>query len=143
MSGLAGYSGTPLAQKLGLKDGFRTLFIDLPASLSHLATARAFAESSRITLDQVGDTKQGYNFIHLFTASRAVLEKLAQPLMGLIARDGMIWVSWPKKASKVQTDITEDTIREIVLPLGLVDVKVCAVDEIWSGLKLVIRKDAR
>lgn len=143
MSGLAGYSGTPLAQKLGLKDGFRALFIDLPASLSDLTTARAFAESTRITLDQLGDAQLGYNFIHLFTASRAVLEKLAQPLMALIARDGMIWVSWPKKASKVPTDITEDTIREIVLPIGLVDVKVCAVDEIWSGLKLVIRKDAR
>ena len=81
--------------------------------------------------------------IHVFTACRSVLEKLAQPLMALIARDGMIWVSWPKKASKVETDITEATIREIALPLGLVDVKVCAVDEIWSGLKLVIRKDAR
>lgn len=138
-----GYSGTPLAQKLGLKDGFRALFIDLPASLADLTTSRTFAESSRITLYQLGDAQQGYNFIHLFTASRAVLEKLAQPLMALIARDGMIWVSWPKKASKVETDITEDTIREIVLPLGLVDVKVCAVDEIWSGLKLVIRRDAR
>lgn len=143
MSNPAGYSGTPLAQKLGLKDGFRALFIDLPASLADLTTARAFAESSRITLDQLGDAQQGYNFIHLFTASGAVLEKLAQPLMALIARDGMIWVSWPKKASKVSTDITEDTIREIALPLGLVDVKVCAVDEIWSGLKLVIRRDVR
>lgn len=143
MSGLAGYSGTPLAQKLGLKDGFRALFIDMPASLGDLTTSRAFAESSHITLDQLGDTQQGYNFIHLFTTSRSVLEKLAQPLMKLIARDGMIWVSWPKKASKVETDITEDTIREIALPLGLVDVKVCAVDETWSGLKLVIRKDSR
>ncbi|MBN9331888.1 DUF3052 domain-containing protein [Devosia sp.] len=143
MSETAGYSGTPLAQKLGLKDGFRALFIDLPISLADLTTARAFAESSHLTVEQLGDAQQGYNFIHLFTASRAVLEKLAQPLMGLIARDGMIWVSWPKKASKVPTDITEDTIREIVLPLGLVDVKVCAVDEVWSGLKLVIRKDAR
>lgn len=143
MSTVAGYSGTPLAQKLGLKDGFRALFIDLPASLADLTTARAFAESTCITLDQLGHAQQGYDFIHLFTASRAVLEKLAQPLMGLMARDGMIWVSWPKKASKVPTDITEDTIREIVLPLGLVDVKVCAMDEIWSGLKLVIRKDAR
>lgn len=143
MSEVAGYSGTPLAQKLGLKDGFRALFIDLPVSLTGLTTARAFAEASHITLDQLGDAQQGYNVIHLFTASRAVLEKLAPPLMDLIARDGMIWVSWPKKASKVPTDITEDTIREIVLPLGLVDVKVCAVDEIWSGLKLVIRKDMR
>src|SRR5690606_40009672 len=119
------------------------LFIALPASPVDLAASRAFAESTRITAEQLGDAQQGYQFIHLFTASRAVLEKLSRPLMGLIARDGMIWVSWPKKASKVQTDITEDTIREIVLPLGLVDVKVCAVDEIWSGLKLVIRKEIR
>lgn len=138
-----GYSGTPLAQKLGLKDGFRALFIDLPASLADLTTARNFAESSRLTLDQLGDAQRGYDFIHLFTVSRSVLEKLAQPLMDLITRDGMIWVSWPKKASKVSTDITEDTIRTVMLPLGLVDVKVCAVDEIWSGLKLVIRKDIR
>lgn len=143
MSGLVGYSGTPLAQKLGLKDGFRALFIDLPTSLVDLASSRAFAEATRISVEQLGEAPQGYQFIHLFTASRAVLERLARPLMGLIARDGMIWVSWPKKASKVQTDITEDTIREIVLPLGLVDVKVCAVDEIWSGLKLVIRKEIR
>lgn len=143
MSGLVGYSGTPLAQKLGLKDGFRALFIDLPTSLVDLASSRVFAEATRISVEQLGDAQQGYQFIHLFTASRAVLEKLSRPLMGLIARDGMIWVSWPKKASKVQTDITEDTIREIVLPLGLVDVKVCAVDETWSGLKLVIRKEIR
>lgn len=143
MSGLVGYSGTPLAQKLGLKDGFRALFIDLPTSLVDLASSRAFAEATRISVEQLGEAPQGYQFIHLFTASRAVLEKLSRPLMGLIARDGMIWVSWPKKASKVQTDITEDTIREIVLPLGLVDVKVCAVDETWSGLKLVIRKEIR
>jgi hypothetical protein len=143
MSTVAGYSGTPLAQKLGLKDGFRALFVDLPVSLADLATSRAFAESSRITVDQLGGAQQGYNFIHLFTASRAVLEKLAQPLMGLISRDGMIWVSWPKRVSKVPTDITEDTIRAVVLPIGLVDVKVCAVDETWSGLKLVIRKELR
>ena len=72
-----------------------------------------------------------------------MLEALAQKLMTLIARDGMIWVSWPKKAAKVATDITEDVIRAVVLPLGLVDVKVCAVDQTWSGLKLVIRKELR
>lgn len=143
MSDPAGYSGTPLAQKLGLKDGQRALFIDLPAGLADLADSRAFAESSRITVAQLGDAAPGYDVIHLFTAARAVLEALAQPLMNLIARDGMIWVSWPKKAAKVMTDITEDVIREIVLPIGLVDVKVCAVDQTWSGLKLVIRKELR
>ena len=143
MSDPAGYSGTPLAQKLGLKDGQRALFIDLPASLGGLATARNFVEASRITVDQLGDAAKGYDFIHLFTSARALLEALTQRLMDLIARDGMIWVSWPKKAAKVATDITEDVIREIVLPIGLVDVKVCAVDQTWSGLKLVIRKELR
>ncbi|HWT28499.1 MAG TPA: hypothetical protein VN084_03220 [Methylophilaceae bacterium] len=143
MSNAAGYSGTPLAQKLGLKDGQRALFIDLPASLAELAASRQFVESSRITVAQLGNAGPGYHFIHLFTAARSVLESLAQPLMNLIARDGMIWVSWPKKAAKVATDITEDVIRDVVLPIGLVDVKVCAVDETWSGLKLVIRKELR
>lgn len=143
MSDPMGYSGTPLASKLGLKDGQRALFIDLPALLADLVTCRAFAESTRLTLDQLGDAQSGYDVIHLFTAARAALESLAQPLMNLIARDGMIWVSWPKRASKVSTDITEDVIRDVVLPLGLVDVKVCAVDEVWSGLKLVIRKELR
>ena len=139
----AGYSGTPLAQKLGLKDGQRALFIDLPASLADLTTSRHFVESTRITVDQLGEAAPGYDFIHLFTTARSLLEALAQPLMNLIARDGMIWVSWPKKAAKVATDITEDVIRTVVLPLGLVDVKVCAVDATWSGLKLVIRKELR
>ena len=139
----AGYSGTPLAKKLGLKDGQRVLFIDLPADLADLATSRSFAESSRVTIDELGATAAGYDFIQLFTTARAVLETLAQPLMNMIARDGMIWISWPKRAAKVATDITEDVIRTVVLPLGLVDVKVCAVDETWSGLKLVIRKELR
>lgn len=143
MSDPAGYSGTPLAQKLGLKDGQRVLFIDLPVSLADLATSRQFVESSRITVDQLGAAAPGYDVIHLFTSARAVLETLAQSLMNLIARDGMIWVSWPKKAAKLATDITEDVIRTVVLPLGLVDVKVCAVDQTWSGLKLVIRKELR
>jgi len=139
----AGYSGTPLAKKLGLKDGQRALFIDLPADLAELTQARQFVEASRITADQVGAVSPGYDVVHLFTATRSVLEALAQPLMTLIARNGMIWVSWPKKAARVATDITEDVIRTVVLPLGLVDVKVCAVDQTWSGLKLMIRKELR
>lgn len=138
----SGYAGTPLAQKLGLKDGQRVLFIDLPQSLGELAGARDFAEvvsSNWDGLDQASD----FDLIHGFTASRAVLEAKARPLLEAITRDGTIWISWPKKASKVPTDITEDVIREVVLPIGLVDVKVAAVDEIWSGLKLVIRKELR
>lgn len=142
MSNPAGYSGTPLAQKLGLKDGQRVLFVDLPESLAELALSRQFVEAGRVGADQVGDGT-GYDVIHLFTSARAVLEGLAQRLMGMIARNGMIWVSWPKKAARIATDITEDVIRAVLLPLGLVDVKVCAVDQTWSGLKLVIRKELR
>lgn len=82
-------------------------------------------------------------FVHIFQTKREVLESQLKSLRNEISQNGMIWVSWPKKASKVETDITEDTIRELALPLDLVDIKVCAVDDIWSGLKLVIRKEFR
>ncbi|RYG86113.1 MAG: DUF3052 domain-containing protein [Alphaproteobacteria bacterium] len=143
MTAAAGYSGTPLAQKLGLKDGQRVLFIDLPPSLDELRTARQFRQAAEGEWDTWQDGEPGYDLIHGFTASRQVLEDNAGPLRDSIARDGTIWVSWPKKASKVPTDITEDVIREVVLPIGLVDVKVAAVDAVWSGLKLVIRKELR
>ncbi|GLQ54360.1 DUF3052 domain-containing protein [Devosia nitrariae] len=143
MSDPAGYSGTPLAQKLGLKDGQRVLFVDLPATLADLASSRAFTEAGRVTLSQLGDAGQGYDVIHVFTAARAGLEDTLARLMQMIARDGTIWVSWPKKAARIATDVTEDVIRDVCLPLGLVDVKVCAVDAVWSGLKLVIRKELR
>ena len=143
MTVAAGYSGTPLAQKLGLKDGQRVLFLDLPADLDALASARSFTEVVRADWDTYGDSTPGYDFVHGFTASREVLETNAKGLMEIIARDGMIWISWPKRASKVVTDITEDVIRDVVLPIGLVDIKVAAVSDIWSGLKLVIRKELR
>lgn len=139
----AGYSGTPLAQKLGLKDGQRVLFIDLPDSLGELRTSRSFKDVAEADWTDWREGEPGYDFIHGFTASRQVLEGNARPMMDAITRDGTIWVSWPKKASKVATDITEDVIRDVVLPIGLVDVKVAAVDEVWSGLKLVIRKELR
>jgi len=137
-----GYSGTPLPQKLGLKDGRRVLFLALPDELGELASARDFAEARKAQWDNWRGTK-GWDFVHGFTASRGVLEDNARPLMEAITRDGVIWISWPKKASKVPTDITEDVIREVVLPIGLVDIKVAAVSEIWSGLKLMIRKELR
>lgn len=143
MSAAAGYSGTPLPQKLGLKDGQRVLFISLPPSLNDLRTSRHFKEMAQAGWETWQDGDPGYDFIHGFTASRATLEANAKPLMDTIARDGTIWISWPKKASKVPTDITEDVIRDVVLPIGLVDVKVAAVDAVWSGLKLVIRKELR
>jgi len=138
-----GYSGTPLPQKLGLKDGQRVMFIALPKELKELRKSRHFVEIAEAGWETFTDGDAGYDVIHGFTASRAVLEKAAKPLMEEIDRDGSIWISWPKKASKVPTDITEDVIRDVILPIGLVDVKVAAVNEIWSGLKLVIRKELR
>jgi hypothetical protein len=139
----AGYSGTPLAQKLGLKDGQRVMFIALPKDLKDLRKARHFVEIAEAGWETFADGDPGYDIVHGFTVSRAELQKAAKPLMEQIDRDGSIWISWPKKASKVPTDITEDVIRDVVLPIGLVDVKVAAVSEIWSGLKLVIRKELR
>lgn len=138
-----GYSGTPLAQKLGLKDGQRVLFISLPESLNDLRVSRHFIEMAQAGWQTFTDGDPGYDVIHGFTTERAELERAAKPLMDSIDRDGAIWISWPKKAAKVATDITEDVIRDVVLPIGLVDVKVCAVDATWSGLKLVIRKELR
>jgi len=138
-----GYSGTPLAQKLGLKDGQRVLWISLPKELKDLRKSRNFVEIAEAGWESFTDGDPGYDLIHGFTTSRQVLETSARPLMETIDRDGSIWISWPKKASKVPTDITEDVIRDVVLPIGLVDVKVAAVSEVWSGLKLMIRKELR
>ena len=137
-----GYSGTPLPQKLGLKDGQRVLFLDLPESLDDLATSRSFVDTTRAGWAALR-TARNYDVIHGFTVSRAVLQKAAKALPGAIVRDGAVWISWPKKASKVPTDIDDNVIREVLLPTGLVDVKVAAVDDVWSGLKLVIRKELR
>ena len=133
----AGYSGTPLAKKLGIVAG------------SHVATRHAPAEYGDL-LEPLPDgvvfdakVAAKTDVVHVFADRRSVLEKELGTLRRSIRSDGAVWVSWPKKASKVPTDITEDTIRELALPLGFVDVKVCAVSEIWSGLKLVIRKELR
>lgn len=129
-----GYSGTPLAKKLSLKDGLRVCFIDMPASV------RTEIESYGLALTK--DCKSP-DAVHLFVREKAVLKREVARFRELISQNGQIWVSWPKKASKVKTDITEDAIREICLPMGLVDIKVCAVDATWSGLKMVIRKELR
>lgn len=139
----AGYSATPLAQKLGYKDGQRILFISLPPTLNELRTSRHFVEMAQAGWETFTDGDPGYDVIHGFTSRRADLETAATALREQIDKDGMVWISWPKKASKVPTDITEDVIRTVLLPTGLVDVKVAAVDDIWSGLKLVIRKELR
>jgi hypothetical protein len=138
----AGYSGTPLVRKLGLKDGQAVAFVALPDSLSYLHDAAAFR---RIELapDWRALPEGARDVIHLFTKSAAEVNDALPVLRDMIEADGMIWVSWPKKASKVPTDVTEDTIRNRALADVLVDVKVCAVDDIWSGLKLVVRKELR
>ena len=133
----AGYSGTPLAQKLSLKPGLRTWWCGMPDGV------RAEIEREGIPLELLATPEPPIDAAHIFVTQREVLECRLRLLLPLLARDGFVWVSWPKKAAKVETDITEDTIRDVALPLGLVDVKVCAVDDIWSGLKLVIRKENR
>src|SRR3569833_136658 len=132
-----GYSGTPLAKKLGLKPGQRAWFADMPDSV------RAEIDPAAIGLILLAEPEAGMDVAHIFATTRADLERHVAGLRERLATDGMLWVSWPKKASKVSTDITEDTIRTVALPTGLVDVKVCAVDDVWSGLKLVIRKALR
>jgi hypothetical protein len=133
----AGYSGTPLAKKLGFKEATRALLRDAPddypALLAPLpAGVRFDARLSKAT-----------DLVHLFCLRRSALAAALAGLRRGIREDAMVWVSWPKKASKVPTDIDENIIRELALPLGFVDVKVCAVSEVWSGLKLVIRKSER
>ncbi|TIO74489.1 DUF3052 family protein [Mesorhizobium sp.] len=139
----AGYSGTPLPAKLGLKDRMVAAFIALPPDLDDLAEAVAFAGVDRLPEWSSISGNQKYDAVHAFTRQRAEIEDRLGDIEAAIKRDGMVWVSWPKKASKVATDVTEGVIRAEALKRDLVDVKVAAVNEIWSGLKLVIRKDRR
>jgi len=128
---MAGYSGTPLAKKLGIKSGTTLLLDGAPDDYPSKEATVARAISDRVDI------------VHLFTTSAGALDAKLRKLRNRIRPDAVVWVSWPKKSSKVPTDITEDVIREVALPLGFVDVKVCAVDEVWSGLKLVIRRELR
>jgi len=130
----AGYSGTPLAKKLSLKDGMRVWREGMPDSVAHEIASEGLA------LDLLTVAEAPIDAAHVFVTKRAMLEERLRQLMPLLSASGFIWVSWPKKASKVATDITEDTIRDVCLPTGLVDVKVCAVDATWSGLKLMKRR---
>ena len=134
---MAGYSRTPLAQKLGLKPGLAAAILRAPRGyrdvLGRMPPGLEFRTTSRGPLD----------FIHLFTRSRRQLAAQLPALQRALAPAGALWISWPKQASGVATDLTEDAIRTLALPRGLVDVKVCAMDDIWSGLKLVRRRKAR
>jgi hypothetical protein len=133
----AGYSGTPLAGKLGIGANSRVVARHAPDDYAQLLDpipAGTIFESA---------VSPATDIVHVFTERKAILKAELGSLRKAIKPNGVVWVSWPKKASKMPTDITEDTIRELALPLGFVDVKVCAVSEIWSGLKLVVRKELR
>lgn len=133
----AGYSGKPLVQKLGIREGDRVKTRGAPAEYE--AWLEPLPRQVRLSSRLRGKV----DLWHLFTHARRELEEGLEKARKEIRPDGAIWVSWPKRASGVATDVTEDVIREVALPMGLVDIKVCAVNEIWSGLKLVIRKELR
>jgi hypothetical protein len=134
---MPGYSVTPLVKKLGITAGSQVLLVGSPDG--YLKLLEPLPEEVEFVLRLSSTT----DFIQLFTTQKAELAKALKSYRDKIKPTGVVWVSWPKKAAKVATDITEDTVREVALPLGFVDIKVCAVTEIWSGLKLVIRKELR
>lgn len=134
---MAGYSKTPLVKKLGIKENFKVRFIHPPDNLLDLLGTLPDG------VEILEDSTQLVNFIHLFAKDIATFEQYIFQLEKEIERDGMIWVSWYKKASKIPTDLTEYIVRATALTTSLVDIKKCAVDEKWSGLKLVIRKEYR
>jgi hypothetical protein len=134
----AGYSGTPLARKLSLKHGMRTWWDDMPDAVADEIRREG------LHLDLLERPEAPIDAAHIFVTLRAEMEDKLARLRPLLAPTGFIWVSWPKKASGVPTDITEDGIREVILPdTDLVDVKVCAIDPVWSGLKLMVRRERR
>lgn len=139
----SGYSGTPLAKKLGMKEGHSVLVVNAPGDYLRLVEPVPDRVTIAENTQAAGRRSDGVDIVHLFTNSRDELFWELARLRNVIKQDGMIWVSWYKKAAKLPTEITEDTVREAAFPLGLVDVKVCAVDEKWSGLKVVIRKELR
>ena len=132
----AGYSGKPLAIKLGLKPGMRVMLRDEPADYW---TWCAFDPSlvTRVS------APQAFDFAHVFATERSVLARALKGVAAKLDARGMLWISWPKKSSGMTTDLTEDTLRELALPIGLVDVKVCAVTDVWSALKFVWRRERR
>ncbi len=129
-----GYSGTPLKQKLGMKEGMKIALVHQPKNYAALLDGLP---------EGVRPGRKDIDFVHIFSKDERSLRQDIERYKDLIRKNGIIWISWPKKSAKVETDITEQTIRDIALPLGLVDIKVCAVDEIWSGLKLMWRKELR
>jgi len=136
-AGITGYSGTPLAKKLGIKEGSCILLLAAPQGYAQLV--EPLPPGVRFETH----TSQAVDIAHVFVTRKDGLRKHLAVLREELNTNASVWVSWPKKAAKVSTDVTENTIREVALPLGFVDIKVCAVNEVWSGLKLVVRKDLR
>jgi hypothetical protein len=134
----AGYSGTPLWRKLGYRAGTTSLVDGAPRGYERL-----LALPADVRVAWIARPRRGMEFVHVFCADCAALAAKLRTYRSRIAPAGVIWVSWPKRASGVATDITEDRIRELALPIGLVDIKVCAVDQTWSGLKLMVRRELR
>jgi hypothetical protein len=134
----AGYSGTPLVRKLGFKPGMRAAYVGAPAGFAELLGD--LPDGVRVLARPAAS---GMDLVVLFVTARRDLERRVERLRAAIAPDGMLWVAWPKRSSGVATDVTEDVVRDVALPTGLVDVKVCAIDETWSGLKLVVRRELR
>jgi len=132
---MAGYSETPLANKLGIKPDSIVVAVGAPDNYRELVGDADATFATRLS--------KNVSLVHLFTTSKTELAKSLKIYRSKLAPDAVVWVSWPKKTSKVPTDITEGTIREVALPMGWVDIKVCAVDDVWSGLKLVVRKALR
>jgi hypothetical protein len=133
----AGYSGTPLAKKLGIRAETRLLPLHAPADYGALLAPLP----PGVRIDRRAG--EGVDIAHVFVTRQAELRRQLAALRRALRADAAVWVSWPKKSAKVATDVTEDTIREAALPLGFVDVKVCAVSDVWSGLKLVVRRQRR
>jgi hypothetical protein len=133
----AGYSGTPLAKKLGYKPGMIVFWHNPPSELPD------WLEPLPPDVVRSGSVSREVDLVHFFTTSATELAEALRSYRERLRSDAVLWISWPKKASKVPTDVTEDTIREHCLPLGWVDIKVCAVSAVWSGLKLVLRKELR
>jgi hypothetical protein len=130
----SGYSGTPLPQKLGIKPGMKILLLHAPDDYSGILGENISAQLVK---------KAPADLVHLFAVNRKELENDFYGLINQLAPTAIIWISWYKKSAKIPTDITEDVIREIVLPTGWVDMKVCAVNDVWSGLKIVKRVENR
>ncbi len=137
MSSTAGYSGTPLAKKLDIREGARVFVWDGPDDYADLVSPLPSGVRFAKGLDSEAD------LVHVFVTARSRMERALKTLRQTLRPEATVWVSWPKKASKVRTDVTEDVIREVALPMGWVDIKVCAVSEVWSGLKLVVRRSER